>query len=69
MASNFTYRGKAFGISDRNDQGEFIVVKIGKGKKIEAAKVIPAKTEAAAIKMIKTGSFENFRNLEGAVNN
>jgi hypothetical protein len=64
MAKMFMYRKKVFSVSDRNQFGEFVVVKFSSDlKNVEAAKVIPAKSEQHVEQLVRAYHFENFKNL------
>lgn len=66
MVKVFKYRGRTYSMSDVNDRGEYVVVKLSKDNKVESAKIIPGKSEKHVETMIKTNNFENFKNLPGA---
>lgn len=63
MAKMFMFTGKIYSVSDKNQLGEYVVVKMDLKHNVLGAKVIPAKSEAQVEQHVRNYSWDLFRNL------
>lgn len=62
----FNYSGKVYSISDKNENGEFVIVKMsGDGKTIEDARIAKSNSKENLQKRIKTLGMGRFMKLPG----
>lgn len=60
-------KGFIYSISDRNNKGEFVVVKLHKTKQtVEEARIVKAGSKQMVKNIIRSGRFEKYPILEGS---